>query len=308
MKVCLALAAIAIFGLTSTCKSRTETAALKVVGGEPTLEREFPASFYIPSCSAVRISSRHFLTAAHCVLNQSEFRLLAQYQPGHLLSVWVGPELVSARRYEVRVVRTYVHKSFESSVNFGGEQESVDVADLAVVEVDGFPVEIEQASIDGRLLTSGQEVVFTGYGCEVIPAYMRRRPGEYVLARAELSNEERNLRFKKAKVTLLEHEGQVGLIANSHSGGSYVDPTRRSSEFSGCPGDSGSGVYLPEVDNMGRKTKIVGINSFINQYRTAFSRLDKEAPLNTFTCFQHLFQENASQKNERSCFVDLSAR
>jgi hypothetical protein len=289
------------------CKPRSNSndTKLKVVGGEVAKEGAFPASFYIPSCSAVRVSDRHFLTAAHCVLKKPQWQVLDYFKSGAELPIRVGVELSSAKGYVAKVKQVKVHRSYKESTDFGGDLDLASVVDIALVELDRLPKEVAVAKLSDTPINAGSKVVFTGYGCEVIPAFMRRQSGLDFVASGELDEDEKKLRFKFKEVSVLDLEDNVAMIANIHPQDNIFTRQQDHDQFSGCPGDSGSAVYRVSDSKTTEFLEVLGINSYVNHFRSVFARLDKQAPNGLATCLQETLSSSKNLPADKDCFEKM---
>jgi hypothetical protein len=295
-----ALLALSLVTQFASCKSRLSapTSKVKVIGGDPAASNQFPASLYIPGCSATRIGPQSILTAAHCVLDPAEWRLMSAFESGQALMVWHGPELSTAQGYRVKIAATWVHQSFKRSTRFGGDLNLPELYDMAIIHVTGLPDTIALATIKSQPIQRGDLILFTGYGCEILPSMMRRTFNGEILTSDSWSADERKLRlkFKRERVYTLDHN--VAILKNRHPSDQDLGHPPIDT-FSGCPGDSGSGVYALTSDTDFKSSVLVGVNSFVSHYGTAFVRLDRDSLSETSVCLNHLINDDGQQ----DCFV-----
>jgi hypothetical protein len=172
-----------------------------LIGGQPDLEGRFGSVVSVRTdpgqrCTATKIGVRHFLTAAHCVIDIPSGALAGAFQPGGQVLVSNWPEPSGAAAYQtLTVTQTHLPASFAAALErlhayqegriadfrarYSGEDlerrirrvyaDSHIMArfpDLAIVEVDGETPSIPVAPVDLNPLASGAEVVLVGYGCE----------------------------------------------------------------------------------------------------------------------------------------------
>jgi hypothetical protein len=270
-----------------SCKARQIPAAasdVRVVGGEQAAAGRFPASVHIPRCSAARIGPRHLLTAAHCVMTADAWALDEPFKRGARFKIDYGPVLAAAETYDVEVASTRVHPSYKQSKKYGGDSEQNEVVDIAVIEVRSLPPSIATARLADVPLQSDEPVTFTGYGCESLPDHMRVDDGSGGLGgtvvKDHLGEAELALRLKFKTLPLFALDGTAGFLHNLRE-----DPLAHGAEpqevFSGCPGDSGSAAYL---DTNPPQLTIVGVNSFVGPFMSAFMRLDDAGPYRVGAC------------------------
>lgn len=280
------------------CKATNQsTSQVNVVGGQEAIVGQIPANVHIPNCSAVRIGDRMLLTAAHCVL-AADSTIGNEYQIGRSIRIDYGIRLADERYVNSRVEKIITHKSYVPSSSVDKKE----LFDLAVIVLtESLPTLIETAVVSPRTLRSGiDQVLFSGYGCEVLPGYMRAdRLGEDVVVESSvISEQEQKLRLKVHPVVFLGYSSAIGRIENQQAN----IFRQAGSEFSGCPGDSGSGVYLYLAADKKPYLELVGINAFINPLYSAFTRLDSQAAGAVFSCLQML--QETSVVDQESCFIE----
>lgn len=172
-----------------------------LIGGQPDLEGRFGSVVSLRTdpgqrCTAAKIGVRHFLTAAHCVIDIPSGTLASAFQPGGQILVSNWPEPSGAGAYQtLTVTKTHLPASFAAALwrlhtyqegriaDFRARYSGQDLErrirrvhadshimarfpDLAIVEADGETPSIPVAPVDLNPLASGAEVVLVGYGCE----------------------------------------------------------------------------------------------------------------------------------------------
>lgn len=249
-------------------QSNRSEAALHVIGGQEARPLQFPATLFIPGCSAAKIGARHILTAAHCILDDHG-QLERAYEPGQTFTVYYGVKLATAQQMKVEVVQAVAHPQFVKEIANGGRHFE-NYADVAVIRVKSLPDHIPSAVIQADGVAGGESIMFTGYGCEELPAHLDVLNSDF--GRTLTGYEERygNHRLKYKEVNVAQRQAIMLVIRNELSADVFVENTAEK-RFSGCPGDSGSAAYI----NDGKT--IVGVNSFINPLNSYITRLDRQA-------------------------------
>jgi hypothetical protein len=279
------------------CKAHlgSDASDLKVIGGTEASTGQFPASVHIPKCSATRIGPKHLLTAAHCVLREDAWELDDIYKVGGQFQIEYGVKLATATSYPVEVSRTSVHPSYKENAVYGGDKTSSQVVDVAVIEVLNLPDAIKIAEISDKILTPQDAIYFTGYGCEKLPDHMDFGSDTGgVVVKSDLSEYEKKLRLKFKEVPFHRYEGTSGIIKNVRDS-PLLSEDEATKIFGGCPGDSGSAVYLADSSPF---TKVVGINSYIGPFESAFMRLDQQSTIPLKACITQTVQNiNSGQES-----------
>ena len=252
--------------VTHACKARSDS-AIKVVGGDFAKNGDFMAAVAIPGCSATRVSTDALLTAAHCVTKETRKGPLDPlYKKGGQIKVGLG--VSGELPLLLEVTSLWIHSSYlERDKN--GDAVNDQPFDLAIIKIKGLPADGGIARIQVKPLTRGDLLHFTGFGCTMLPSYMQPRHHSEAVALDENNPprddvEEELFPFQWKAVKFSAYLEQMGYIANINPFGEIIGD-----KFSGCPGDSGSGVYLGSD-----RLKIAGVNARINATRTQFSRLD----------------------------------
>ncbi len=147
-------------------------------------------------CTATKIASQRFLTAAHCVVNTSQGTIDTTFTPGskirvsnvvapagpadfvwlHVEQVHLPPEFVQALKalheYQGKLIgqyrETYSGAELERRVRHVESQNHITsrIPDLAIVEVRDRTAKIPMARIDFNPLAANEPVHLVGYGCE----------------------------------------------------------------------------------------------------------------------------------------------
>src|SRR5882724_4066074 len=146
---------------------RTSSKRAPLVGGALATEADFPSTVFI-GCSAAKVGPRHFLTAAHCLID-SKCNLNADKVPGAVQRVTTDNVLDGQEQYSVfHVVHTDVSPDYVKAClsGNGGVIPAPHVPDIGLVTVDVDSPNIPTASIDETPVALGDRVVVGGYGCE----------------------------------------------------------------------------------------------------------------------------------------------
>jgi hypothetical protein len=210
--------------------------------------------------------------------------LVDKFKPNSLLRIDYGVRLADERHIDTRVIGTAVHPSYKNSFVYGGDAEKNEVVDMAVIVVENLPPDIAIARINHQSLAQGREVIFTGYGCEKLPNHMSTEPGSAVVVEA-LTDFEKTLRLKFKKIAFAGYQGSAGILQNQNPNNNLDANASAGEVFSGCPGDSGSAVYVLEQGSL----QVVGVNSYVGYFSSAFMRMDDAGPFKLATCFDSVF-------------------
>jgi hypothetical protein len=265
--VILAFSGSALFGCRTPESSKSSP---KVVGGQLANENQFPASFFIGHCSAVKVGARTFMTAAHCVTVDTNQVRTPSLHIGDQVRIYVGVRPVLVEQSPVKKI--WISPDYLNQKS--GERESnLKSFDVALVRLENLPAHITTASLDTSPLAEGETILFTGYGCTRIPAHIRpgnqgdgqiqdKSPGDDLPSFV-------GLRFKC--VLFGAYMEKIGAIENNdpYSENEVLSDAQR---FSGCPGDSGSAVY--KAEKSGPHLKVVGVNSYVKYQFSGFARMD----------------------------------
>lgn len=226
-----------------------------LVGGRPATASEFPATVNMGGCTGAKVGPRHFMLAAHCVVNYEANELQWWFQPGN--DVWISPDksTQNATFRPLPIVQTYVPQSWFDTCTVPCGVNVLNPShppDLAVVVVGVDTPDIAQADVDLTPVLPGDPLVIMGYGCELGVG----QPFGSDYARLKLEE------VTAQPASALLHPGTY--VASGDEGNvaaSYViTPGARneSSAASLCPGDSGGPLYRNDA---GQKT-LVGVNAY----------------------------------------------
>ena len=263
-------------------------------GGTPAAPGQFPATVYIPDCTASKVGPRHFLTAAHCVVDRQAMAIEATFRPEARLAIYTGVNLAEQQtRHLLTVRRTSIHPSYAEKLG-SSEGQGVDkddyarVFDLALIEVEEETSGISAASLDSGKLGKGDRIAVGGYGIKVDTSPFGSGSGGAVIVEGDAGLEPGPThRLDFALTSVDGTDGTVQLVRNGYtiegigrvlSGGLFADQALKL-----LPGDSGGAVLRddrPEGANPEEHafTTIVGVNSFTGLTHSAFCRVDDQGP------------------------------
>lgn len=262
-------ASIALAASLATCSCRTTSneAFVKLIGGTVAEPGEYPATLNISGppnqfgqptnfCTGVFVTPRHILTAAHCVYEYAESLGSGgevRRKDKLASSVWFffGPK--SEGGYQMQVKATYVP---DETVAFlaknkgwvSNEANPLEFShDVALIEsAADAPEDVWIAELSKKPVKVGTAFRYGGYGCEVnqqIPSTAPvANPGKFA-----------PLKYAQAKVDAVTP--LVGF------GPKYSGAAKQSA----CPGDSGGPVYAepgPEGPGEDGILEVIGVNSF----------------------------------------------
>lgn len=262
-------------------------------GGTPAVPGQFPATVYIPDCTASKVGATLFLTAAHCVVDRHAMTIAPAFTAGAELAIYTGVNLGQERTgHPLTVRRTAIHPSYAAklcaSAGEGVDKQDFNkVFDLALIEVFEPTEAIAVASLDHGVLQAGNAIVVGGYGLKVDPTPIDDGSGGIIVAGEDDPAFGPTHRLDAAATTIDATDGTVHLVQNGYtldgighvlSGGLFADKALKL-----LPGDSGGAVYLddrpPEVELAEHRfTTVVGVNSFTGLAHSAFSRIDDQGP------------------------------
>jgi hypothetical protein len=286
-------------------------------GGTPAVPGQFPATVYIPDCTASKVGATFFLTAAHCVVDAPAMTIEPGFAAGAELAIYTGVNLGEERaRHLLTVRRTSIHPSYAARL-CASDGEGVDkqdfnqVFDLALIEVLEPTDAIAVATLDHSFQQAGSAIVVGGYGLKVDPTPIDDGSGGIIVAGEDDPNAGPTNRLDAAATTIDATDGTVHLVLNGYtldgighvlSGGLFADKALKL-----LPGDSGGAVYLddrpPDVELAGHRfSTVVGVNSFTGLAHSAFSRIDDLGPGG---CLRHALA--GGEEQELGCVPLLCA-
>lgn len=227
----------------TSCKSGL-SGDLKVVGGSPATEGQFPATLWMRApCTAVKVSARQILTAAHCLGGATPIT------PGSYLQI--ASDIAGLDQMTLRIQKVAVNPGYNPNL-INPET----ISDLAIITLDS---EIKNASIAALDLTPvkvGDLIILNGFGCEQdshAPNNQNRRILKYVQTRVSKT-----------------------YAASFSAPRNYLGKDARL-----CTGDSGGPVYKQSEQG---PLKVVGINGLRNlklpDEASWMTRIDANAPNN----------------------------
>lgn len=233
----------------ASCIARTHNDSRPtLVGGREAYEGELPAAVMLEHegrahCSMTKVGLRHFLTAAHCVVDKEPAALRARFRPGQSIVVRHGILHSEMARHELTVYETRVMQEY---LSHAGDTELN--SDLALVVVNEETPSIGLATIANEKPMPGQKIYLSGFGCEDLAD----------------NGGERRLKIGLTEVSeLTDWRIVVGAWTTN---GEHVE---------GCKGDSGGAAWLLKDGEM----RLAGVNSSLRpEVATFVTRIDSGAP------------------------------
>jgi hypothetical protein len=245
------------------CKSRTYSSQ-KLIGGKLAKSGQFPASVNLTQgptasfCTGSFVSKIHLLTAAHCVVagydgpGGSFDLLLKGGLSDRVLYYAYGPE--REKKFTGNIKNFYIPEGLKAqlktSKGWGENSNSsspIEMEDVAIIELESpISSDITLAKLSERIVETGMNFIFGGYGCQSYPA-IPAKEGLPTSTKVQL----KYTKGKTSKVTTI-----------SGFGAKYTGAASQSM----CPGDSGGPVYFdndPGNPNAG-STEVIGVNSFVS--------------------------------------------
>ncbi len=233
-----------------------------LIGGRPAAADEFRSAVGIADdCTAAKVGSRLFLTAAHCVDVPRPFGpdpvpedfppndgVADEFLPGEPLLVFWGLDADDEEQGEFTIVQTSIHPSWWACPLC--RQPTVNgAADIAVIEIAEQTPDIPEARVELGSVEVDTAVVEVGWGCEQSTNQPGPGLGRYKTADGEVIDPSEAQRF-----TPITDPQLVAIDA------SYLITAGRDQDADAaslCLGDSGGPLYLPDSGD----PRIVGVNS-----------------------------------------------
>ncbi len=249
---------------------------LKLVSGEPVAEGTMPATIFMAGCTAAKIGPRHFLTAAHCVIDFDKKALLSDFQPGATLNIYYGVNLHGTQATRVNVIASLVHHSYlerlKTASALAMQVSGLDsISDLAIVIVSEATDHIAEAKVSGDV-HFGDSIEIGGYGCRVFPFEVK----EPVIAKGAPSIDNS---LYSANVQISQVLASVINIKDAN--------------ISICNGDSGGPAYRA---GPGPLLEIVGVNSYFfpgtKVNVSTLVRLDNNGTFNIKDCIEEALHKD----------------
>ncbi len=154
-----------------------------LIGGAPVAQGDYRATVGINNdCSATKVGTHHFLTAAHCVQlprpsNPDEEAQLppdylsnggvrAAYLPGADIEISWGLHANDQSQGTFTIEETVIHPSWWDCLYCRERPTVMGMADIAVIRLLEPTPQIPQARVEVGDVRPGQKVVKVGYGCQ----------------------------------------------------------------------------------------------------------------------------------------------
>jgi Trypsin len=250
-----------------TLDDDTRSQDQELIGGAPVGASFFRSTVGIGGeCTAAKVGSRLFLTAAHCVDVRRPGRFEEvppnfppnqgvdeKYLAGKPLRIDWGLSTAGTENATFTIVKTTIHPSWWACPLCQDPTLSDGAADVAVIEIAQDTPQIPMARVDLTPVPQGTPVVKVGFGCE---------------ERTNLESPPSLGRYKAASATTLApsalaHESFGPPLTESQIsqiGAGYLITAgyAQGSSFSSlCLGDSGGPLYLSSSSD----PRVVGVNS-----------------------------------------------
>jgi hypothetical protein len=237
-----------------------------LIGGSPATSDQFRATVGFGNvCTAAKVGSRSFLTAAHCVAVPRPGRLDPvpdpfppndgvgeKYLPGSPLLIHWGLNVDDPEQAEFTITQTSIHPSWWECPLCQQPSRNA-AADIAVVEVAEDSPEIPEARVELDRVAVGAPVVEVGWGCEVTT---NLPPGTSV----ELDRYKLDDAVTIVATEIQRHEPRISDEQRERIDASYLITAGRDqngNDASLCLGDSGGPLYLADDAD----PRVVGVNS-----------------------------------------------
>lgn len=232
----------------------------QLVGGTPTVGESSPFPSVVElstGCTATKVGSKTFLTAAHCVFDFAARGKQSDYHDNATLSITNNPNPRSTSWKSVTIETTIVDPGFQTACSaVTCDDDIVNTSlDVAVFRIKEDTASIPVAAVDYRFVLPADPVFIMGYGCETGsgPSAPQGVPGDPTLPFGRLKYQATRV----SRDTVAELVG-IPVLSPSHllnffTAGKPTDPTSASL----CPGDSGGPVIL----NLPEGRYVVGVNS-----------------------------------------------
>ncbi len=271
------------------CRTTSGETTLHLIGGEKATAENFPATVYIPGCTAVKVGDNAFLTAAHCVTDDNLMMLEDDFSAGSTLVLKHGVLIGNAADHPVNVSNTYIHPSYAAAINAGGgrgiaSNQFAKIVDLALIVVNQRTPSIPSANVRPASIGPNTNIVAGGYGCENDPF----SDPTIMIAEDDLDDDGlKQRRLMWAATTVLAVNGSVLEFGQGQI---------REQQIRFCNGDSGGPIFLDTRSSKNRQdrqhifTTVVGVNAFRGLTRNSFTRLDDQGPFKVATCLKSALQ------------------
>jgi V8-like Glu-specific endopeptidase len=229
----------------------TAVSGTKLIGGSTVTDSKLDSFLSISTCSAVLVSPKAIMTAAHCIHDFSRSgQIHSRYRAGQEIVIGNGPR--GGGRLRVRIESSHVHPSWEKACtasnpcdpNRAGAGNDPSVSDLAIIKLVTPVTSIPSAILDLEPVNPNDSVTVAGYGCE-----------GGINTGSSGNRKAMTTKTVDGKVALA-HAGseRASAIAETLTA-NFVTPGQPDGGPSLCPGDSGGPVYRANTN------KLVGINA-----------------------------------------------
>ena len=237
-----------------------ETVRSALAPPRPARADEFRATVVIAACTGTRVGPRHYLTAAHCVIDPATRKLKDWLSPPYPITLTnrldtahPSPDDVEA---QVGIQAVHVHPRYRWDVqqSFSDEDYRPDVAVMIVDrEIDGIPI----MPVGAWRVETSQSLMLVG-----------TRPP--VIEPADAAPTERRIKLIPARA--VDTDPFYGFDAGALDRAFFltVGPAAKNREYAIGFGDSGGAAY----DIVEGQSFIVGVHAVIFSTTTGHTRLD----------------------------------
>ncbi|WP_281556810.1 trypsin-like serine protease [Thalassomonas sp. RHCl1] len=274
LPVAIALSLSPVAGAVSLDKAGKATGpSIQLIGGSTTSDWPSTVQFFVSggsACTAVKIASHRYLTAAHCLIDKTTGEVessaffgariyLSNVQQPTTSSGWTFNTLGQVMLHSSYVSEVLSRINSNESTN-GAGMHSFDVATFTLQNTTPYPV----SEVDFTEVSPGDNITLVGYGCEEKvgesrSGYGRKKAGDtYALAIDAYDNHPGYGAYYAGKAAEVFYHNVV-----------VAAPKLDSSAPGLCPGDSGGPAF--------KNNKVVGVGayySFMDSSGIAYTNME----------------------------------